>query len=117
MSAQPMIHAGIALGPAAAAVATHWKFDPASTKKSTTSERPIARLSCGICSGSSAGADRGTIIVFAPIQRVGLKYLLVRESAASGLSHSNRGGRAKARPLHLVGAISDQTAWKAADGS
>lgn len=41
-----MTHTGIELAPAAAAVATHCKFEPATTKKSTTSARPNVRRSC-----------------------------------------------------------------------
>ena len=41
-----MIQTGIELAPAAAAVAPHCKFEPATTKKSTTSARPNVRRSC-----------------------------------------------------------------------
>ena len=49
---QPMIHTEIELGPAAAAVATHCRFDPAMTKKSATSTRPSVLRSGG---SSSSG--------------------------------------------------------------
>src|SRR5580700_2935195 len=44
---QPISHTVIELGPAAAATATHCKFEPATTKNSATSARPRERRSCG----------------------------------------------------------------------
>ena len=41
-----MIQTGMELAPAAAAVATHCKFEPATTKKSTTSAKPSVRRNC-----------------------------------------------------------------------
>src|SRR5271166_4183271 len=51
-----MSQTGIELAPAAAAVATHCKFDPATTKKRTTSAKPSVRRSC---MGGRFNVERG----------------------------------------------------------